>query len=164
MVNTKTFRDAWSRYPTGVALVTTIEPDGSVHGMLANGINSVSMDPFLVLLCVDHKRDSFKIISDTCSFTINVLSEDQKFVLDHYLTPKASRTKDTSEFFSFTEHGSAVLESCITTMECRVVTQQVAGDHSVFIAEVEGICVNPGKPLIFFEGKYTKFSDVIVDC
>ena len=65
MVSKDTFKSIWSMFPTGVSLITTIEPNGVVHGMPANAINSVSIDPLLVLVCVDHSRDTFKIINKT---------------------------------------------------------------------------------------------------
>ena len=162
MVTPDIFRSAWSMYPTGVALVTTVESDGSIHGMPANGINSVSIDPFLVLVCVDHRRETFKIIRDTGRFGINILSEDQKFIVDRYLSKEKFTTEETLKLFSFTKQGSAILENCLSTLDCRVVTQHLAGDHTIFIAEVEEINLNSVKPLVFFKGEYVKILREII--
>ena len=162
MVSSDSFRSAWGMYPTGVALVTTVESDGSIHGMPANGINSVSIDPFLVLLCVDHQRETYGIIRDTGRFGINILAEDQKFIVDRYLSDKKGSTEETLKLFSFTEHGSAILENCLAMLDCRVTTQHLTGDHTIFIAEVDGVYLNHGEPLIFFKGEYRKISHGII--
>ena len=158
MADPQTFREAWSKFATGVSVVTTIEPDGSVHGMAANGITSVSLDPLLVLLCVGHNRNSYPLIKDSGRFCINILNEDQQDVGDYYARPPERRESDYRVPFTFTEGGSAALDGSLASMDCHVVTEHVAGDHTIFIAQVDEIHVNEGKPLLFFEGKWGHLS------
>ena len=148
------FRQAWGEFATGVAVVTTIQPDGQVHGMAANGINSVSLEPPLVLVCVDHNRNTYPLIRSTRRFAINILSEDQQAIGENYSRPPEQRTGDAWESFSFTERGSAIVDKCLAWMDCHVVDEHVAGDHTIFIGEVDEIRVNSGRPLIFFEGEF----------
>ena len=142
--------------PTGVAVVTTIEPDGRVHGMAANGIVSVSLDPLLVLVCIGHNRDSYKLIRENRRFAINVLTEEQQHIAEHYARPPAERTIEAGASFSVTVRGSAILNGCLASMDCHVVNEHEAGDHTIFVGEVDEIQVNSGSPLIFFEGTYTR--------
>ena len=154
MADAQAFRQAWGRFATGVSVVTTIEPNGQVHGMAANGINSVSLEPLLVLLCVDHNRNSYPLIKETGRFAINVLNEDQQAIAEYYTRPPERRTGDVNIAFSFTERGSAVVDNCLAMMDCHLVNEHEAGDHTIFIAEVDEIRVSSGSPLIFFEGKF----------
>ena len=154
MADAKLFRRAWSRFATGVSVVTTIEKDGNVHGMAANGIASVSLDPMLVLICVGHNRNSYTLIKNSGRFCINILTEDQQNIGEYYAKPPEKRTTDTPATVVYTNSGSASFERSLASMDCQVVSEYVAGDHTVFIAEVDEITVGEGRPLIFFEGKW----------
>lgn len=154
----ETFRQAWGKYPTGVSVVTSIEPDGSVHGMAANGINSVSLEPLLVLVCVGHNRNSYPLIKDAGRFAINILSQQQQQIASHYAMPMERRSPDFEVSFRFTESGSAFIDGSIASMDCLVVNEQVAGDHTIFIGEVEQIEVHQGEPLVYCEGNFARLT------
>ena len=154
MADATAFRQAWSQFPTGVSVVTTIQPDGHVHGMTANGINSVSLEPLLVLACVGHTANSHTLIEESGRFAISFLSEEQQSIGEYYARPVEKRVGDIEVSFSFTKEGAAFVDGGLAAMDCRVVNKHEAGDHTVFIGEVEEIEVNPGRPLVFFEGKF----------
>ena len=61
MTSQSLFKEAWGKFPTGVSVITTVQ-NGKIHGMSANGIASVSLDPPLVLVCIGHQRNSYKIV------------------------------------------------------------------------------------------------------
>ncbi len=154
MPDAQAFRQAWGMFATGVSVITTIESEGHVHGMAANGITSVSVDPLLVLVCVGHNRNSYPLIKRSGRFAINILNESQKSIAEHYASPPEQRSADGEPEFKFTERGSAILEGALASMDCHVVKEHETGDHTIFIAEVDDIQVNPGQPLLFFGGKY----------
>ena len=154
MADAQTFRQAWGKFATGVSIITTVEPDGHVHGMAANGIASVSLDPLLVLLCVGHNRNSYLLVKESRRFAISILSEGQRPIAEYYARRPDDRTGDVEVSFSFTGSGGAVVEDCLASMDCHVVSHHEAGDHTIFIAAVDEIDVRSGKPLIFFEGSY----------
>ena len=154
MVDAKAFRQAWAQFPTGVSVVTTIQPDGQVHGMTANGITSVSLEPLLVLACVGHSANSHTLIKDSGRFAISVLSEDQRLIGEYYARPVEKRTGDVSVSFSFTENGSAFVDGGLAAMDCHVVDEHEAGDHTIFVGEVDEVQVRPGRPLVFYEGRF----------
>ena len=154
MTDAKAFRQAWGMFVTGVSVITTIEPDGQVHGMTANGIASVSLEPLLVLICAGHNTNSYALIKQSRRFAINILNEDQQRVGEYYARPPEQRTGDGGGSFSLTERGSAIVDNCLACMDCHVVDEHVAGDHTIFVGEVDEIQVNSGKPLVFFGGKF----------
>ena len=154
MPDAQTFRQAWGKFATGVSVVTTLRSDGEVHGMTANGINSVSLDPPLALVCAGHATTSYPLIKESRRFAINILSEGQREVAEYYARPTDQKTGDVDVSFTLTERGSALVDGSLSQMDCKVVSEHVAGDHTIFIGEVEAINVSNGKPLLFFEGRF----------
>ena len=156
MADVETFRQCWSKFATGVSIVTTIEEDGEVHGMAANGINSVCLDPLLVLVCVGHGRTTYPLIKNTQRFAINILREDQQPIAEYYAAPPETRKGQVPVDFNFTKTGSATIDRSLGFMDCHVVDEYVAGDHTIFLGEVDEIQVNGGRPLIFFESRFAR--------
>ena len=135
------------RFATGVTIVT-VDLDGEVHGMTANAFASVSLDPMLVLVCVDHATRTHAHLHARKRFGINVLCETQRAISEYYARPE--RTHEHAEveagaLFDRTKHGTPMLHG--------------AGDHTIFIAEVEDVVAREGDPLLFFRGKYRKVGE-----
>ena len=152
------FRHAMGCFATGVTIVT-VDLDGEVHGMTANAFASVSLDPFLVLVCVDHKTKTHAHLHARKRFGINVLSENQRAISEYYARPERTHERAEQEAgarFERAQHGTPMLRGALAYLECRLHSAQDAGDHTIFIAEVEDVVVREGEPLLFFRGKYHK--------
>jgi flavin reductase (DIM6/NTAB) family NADH-FMN oxidoreductase RutF len=155
-LNTAEFRKAMGCFATGVTIIT-VDLDGEVHGMTANAFASVSLDPMLVLVCVDHTTRTHAHLHAKKRFGINVLSEDHRAISEYYARPE--RTHENAEVeagarFDRTSHGTPILHGALAYLECRLQSSEQAGDHAIFIAEVEDVVVRDGDPLLFFRGKY----------
>jgi flavin reductase (DIM6/NTAB) family NADH-FMN oxidoreductase RutF len=162
-LNTAEFRKAMGAFATGVTIIT-VDLDGEVHGMTANAFTSVSLDPMLVLVCVDHSTRTHTHLHTKKRFGINVLCEDQRPISEYYA--RAERVHERAEAeagarFDRTGHGTPILHGALAYLECRLETVQEAGDHSIFIAEVEDVVVGEGDPLLFFRGKYRKVGNAV---
>jgi flavin reductase (DIM6/NTAB) family NADH-FMN oxidoreductase RutF len=145
-----------AHFATGVTIIT-VAYDGEVQGMTANAFTSVSLDPMLALVCVDQKARTHAHLHAKKRFGINVLSERQRAVAEHYARvdrEPARAEREAGATFAFTEHGTPVLHGAIAYLECRLQSTQDAGDHTIFIAEVEDVVVRGGKPLLFFQSGY----------
>jgi flavin reductase (DIM6/NTAB) family NADH-FMN oxidoreductase RutF len=152
------FRKALGCFATGVTVIT-VDYEGQVHGMTANAFTSVSLDPLLVLVCVDHKARTHAHLHAKKRFGVNVLTEGQRPVSEYYARPERTHEhaeEETGARFDRTQHGTPVLHDALAYMECRLHTVQDAGDHTIFIAEVEDVVVREGDPLLFFKGAYHK--------
>jgi flavin reductase len=152
------FRQAMGCFATGVTIIT-VDLDGRIHGMTANAVASVSLDPMLVLVCVDHSASTHAHLHIKKRFGINVLAEDQRSISEYYASPLRSHEhaeKETGARFDRTAHGTPVLQGALAYLECRLNEEHIAGDHTIFIAEVEDVRVCAGQPLLFFRGKYRK--------
>ncbi len=150
------FRKAMGCFATGVTVIT-VDYEGEVQGMTANAFSSVSLEPQLVLVCVDHKARTHAHLHAKKRFGVNILAEDQRAVSDYYARPDRDHDQAEQEVgarFDRTPHGTPVLHGALAYLECRLHTVQDAGDHTIFIAEVEDLVVREGNPLVFFQGKY----------
>ncbi len=150
-------------FATGVTIVT-VDLEGEVHGMTANAFASVSLDPMLVLVCVDHTTRTHAHLHAKKRFGINMLCEDQRAISEYYA--RAERTHENAEGeagarFDRTTHGTPVLQGSLAYLECRLHSAEIAGDHTIFIAEVEDVVVRDGEPLLFFRGKYRKVGEEV---
>jgi flavin reductase len=163
------FRKAMGCFATGVTIVT-VDLDGEVHGMTANAFASVSIDPLLILVCVDHTARTHAHLHAKKRFGINILSADQRAISEYYA--RAVRTDslasqraeaEAGARFERTPQGTPILHGALAYLECRLKSAQDAGDHTIFIAEVEEVVVREGEPLLFFRGKYRNIGDELLE-
>src|SRR5436305_155066 len=154
-VTASDFRQAMGCFATGVTVVT-VDEGGEVHGMTANAFCSVSLDPMLVLVCVDQRARTHGHLHARKRFGVNVLRNDQQAISEYYAraTESHQRADEAGARFERTAHGTPVLCGALAYLECRLHTTQPAGDHTIFIADVEDVVVREGEPLLFFRGQY----------
>jgi flavin reductase (DIM6/NTAB) family NADH-FMN oxidoreductase RutF len=155
-VTEREFRRAMGCFATGVTIIT-VDDEGEVHGMTANAFASVSLDPQLVLVCVDQRARTHAHLQAKKRFGVNVLAESQRALSEHYALPAEAQDRAEAEAgtrFERTAHGTPVLQGALAYLECRLHTVQDAGDHTIFIALVEDVVVREGDPLLYFRGMY----------
>jgi len=168
-ISSAEFRRALGAFATGVTIITVSHESpgeaSKIEGMTANAFTSVSLDPPLVLVCVDHDARTHAHLHARKRFGINVLAESHAAISKYYADPARtpSLTHDRAEAeagarFSHTQHGTPILDGAIAYLECRLQTTYEAGDHTIFIAEVEEVVVREGEPLIWFRGRYRKMA------
>jgi flavin reductase (DIM6/NTAB) family NADH-FMN oxidoreductase RutF len=154
--NQEQFRRAMACFATGVTVIT-VDYEGTVQGMTANAFTAVSLDPLLVLVCVDHEARTHSHLQARKRFGINVLAEQQRAISEHYARADRDPARAEPEAgakFDRTAHGTPVLHGALAYLECRLRSAQDAGDHTIFIAEVEDVVVRTGKPLLYFQSGY----------
>ncbi|NRF94382.1 flavin reductase family protein [Paenibacillus frigoriresistens] len=148
----KKFREALGSFATGVTVIG-VNNDQTVHGMTANAVSSVSLDPPLILICVDHRAKTLPMIREAGAFSVNILSKEQENISRYF----ANQPLDQIPEFTFTnqETEAPILNNALTALDCKVHQEVEAGDHTIFIGRVQNIIINSGQPLCFFKGKYT---------
>jgi len=162
-LNPAEFRKAMGCFATGVTIIT-VDLDREVHGMTANAFSSVSLNPLLVLVCVDRRTSTHAHLHAKKRFGINVLGMDQRKISEYYASPARTHERAEAEAgarFDRTAHGTPVLHGALAYLECRLYSAEEAGDHTIFIAEVEEVVVRDGEPLLFFRGKYRKVGEQV---
>lgn len=153
------FKSIMRHVPTGVTIVTT-EYEGKQRGLTANAFASVSLDPPLVLVCVNRTASSHDYITKSGIFCVNLLAVEQVDLAQRF----ASRSADDRFAgipFSKGASGSPVLERVLAYIDCRLLAAHEAGSHTIFIGEVLGCGSRHGKPLGYFDGDYRDFGHSI---
>ncbi len=152
--NSREFRNALGCFATGVTVVTTRRADGVPVGITANSFSSVSLDPPLVLWCIDKSSDCFDDFQAADRFAINVLAAD-----DMNVSNDMARTgRDGVGDHGFSDGpvlGLPVLERALAHFECEVEHRHAGGDHVILVGRVKGMqSRQDGDPLLYFRGKY----------
>jgi flavin reductase len=151
------FRRAMGSFPTGVTAVTVTSDDGSVHGITVNSFSSVSLDPMLVLVCLNEASRAVGLIERAGAFVVNVLSAGQQDVSRWFANPyrPAGSTMFDGVPFEPGVTGCPVLVDAAASFECRLRQSHRAGDHLIVLGEVVALVHRPElEPLIFHAGSY----------
>lgn len=152
MIEPRDFRNALGRFASGVTVVTIPDENerAGVRGITANAFVSVSLSPPLVLVSIGNSARAHIPLMSAERYGVSILSETQAGVSDHF----AGR-EDEQVNPEFTElDGFTVLAGAAAHLVCRVTERHEAGDHTLFIGEVEALDVHEEAPLIYFRGKY----------
>lgn len=162
-VSSQAFRHALGRFASGVTVLTVRGEHGQPHGMTASAFCSVSLEPPLVLVCVDHKARTHRLMEKAEHFGINVLREDQRSVSEYFARRERDAEQPRAERHGFhyqeSSHGTPMLDTCLAQIECRLVAAHEAGDHTVYVGQVEELRYHDGEPLIYFRGNYRSLSE-----
>lgn len=149
------FRSIIGHFATGVTVITTADGE-RLHGMTANAVSSLSLNPVMVLICVDKTTHTHEVLDAGGVFTVNVLGEHQEAVSRVFAkksAPEAGTLR--GQPFRLGETGAPILSDCLAFLECRVAGTFDGGDHTIFLGRVvsEGV-VEEMKPLLFYRGGY----------
>jgi len=154
--DTRAFRQALGSFPTGVAVVTAGE--GKHVGITVNSFTSVSLDPPLVLWCIDKKSDRFEAFTQAKSFTISILGTAHEEVSSR-LAKQGAHHLDGIELLS-TALGPPALGDALAYFECENEAVHDAGDHAILVGKVIRFArQEAGTPLVFFQGRYGALSE-----
>lgn len=152
------FRRVLGTFATGVTVITAERAPGAVHGMTANSFASVSLDPPLVLVCVDQNARLLSFLKTQRRFGLSILRDSQQRVSEFFAGPQQN-SADCARLgirFRWTESGIPLLEDALAHLACNVVAQYMAGDHTIFIGEVESLQTLGGEPLLYLRGQYRR--------
>jgi flavin reductase (DIM6/NTAB) family NADH-FMN oxidoreductase RutF len=156
-ISEKEFRSALGHFASGVTVVTTIDRQFHFHGITVSAFCSVSLDPPLILVCIDKTTGSHPAFEIDGSFVVNVLREDQAHLSDHFASAIADKFDGIE--YTRTEAGIPVLENALVNLECRLIYAHEGGDHTIFVGKIEKSKVRPGNPLIYFHGNYRRIEN-----
>jgi flavin reductase (DIM6/NTAB) family NADH-FMN oxidoreductase RutF len=146
------FRRVCGKYATGITVVTILDANQTPHGMTANSFTSVSLDPPLVLFCIDRKTAFLSHFLSGARYAINVLHEEQQEVSTCF----ARTGRDRFQGVAWTPgaNGAPILAGVLASLECSVTQMVEAGDHVVVIGKVLHATWREGQPLVYFNSSY----------
>lgn len=155
-MDSKTYRNLIGHFATGVTVITT-SVDGLLHGMTANAIASLSLDPTLLLVCVDKTAVCHRQLTAATHFAVNILGSDQEALSNAFARttePEKGRLGDAS--FDTGPHGSPLLEGALVHLECETTETLPGGDHDIFLGRVLWGQSTEGEPLLYYGGRYRR--------
>src|SRR5271154_7418425 len=128
------FRQALGQFATGVTVVTVEYEPGKIHGMTANSFTSVSLDPLLILVCVDRRALMLPFLHEQKRFGVNVLNEGQQAISEFFAQPGQNGEVEDRLNIRFRQSPSGIplLEDCLAQLSCRVAASHESGDHTIF--------------------------------
>ena len=148
-----------AKFATGVTIVTVLDAQGNPHGMTASSFTSVSLDPPLVLVCVDHRANVLEHFRTSKHMGVNVLGEHQEELSMRF----ARRGEDRFDGVDWCagETGVPLIPGVLASFECGLTKMVEAGDHDVLIAEVLRVEHRDGRPLVYFGSAYHKLHSAV---
>jgi flavin reductase (DIM6/NTAB) family NADH-FMN oxidoreductase RutF len=151
-VGPEAFLRACAQFATGVAVVSVLDAAHLPHGMTVNSFTSVSLDPPLVLVCIDRKARIREHLLSSNYFAINILRDNQQALSKHFARPAEDRFGSVEWYPGKTS--MPLLPGVLASLECATTDRIPVGDHTLLIGEVVAAERHEGRPLLYFSSSY----------
>jgi len=149
------FRHIIGHFMSGVSVITT-SLDGQKYGLTASAVTSLSLEPPMLIVCINQNAGTSHTISQKKQFVVNILHEEQGSIAKQFATPSDDKFKGIE--VGKTATGLPVLADCHVSIACELVEEHVGGTHKIFIGRpTEVIIHEQTKPLAYYRGKFGKF-------
>lgn len=158
MITNNEFRAALGHFASGVTVVTTKDANGNLHGITVSAFSSLSLNPPLILICIQKTTGSHYAFRESKAFVVNILKENQKDISNQF----ASHLPDKFSEIEY-HHGIEnipVLNNCLANLECSLQNTIDGGDHTIFVGKVKKVHLNDGNPLVYWHSKYRKVEEL----
>jgi flavin reductase (DIM6/NTAB) family NADH-FMN oxidoreductase RutF len=149
------FRSVLGRFASGVTVVTCTDAQGRDCGITVSAFASLSLQPPLVVMCIDHDASTLPALMAASHFVVNILAAHQEAIARRFSMPDAEQRFEGLGF-TRTQAGGAVLEDVLASLECRAVQSIPGGDHTIFVGEVETATARSATPLLYYRGGYSQ--------
>jgi flavin reductase (DIM6/NTAB) family NADH-FMN oxidoreductase RutF len=146
------FKAALGRFASGVTVITTKDAHGDLHGITVSAFCSVSLEPPMILVCIEKKTGSHHAFVEAKKFVVNILAEEQAEVSNQFAFKHEDKFEGISFHYGIDE--LPVLEGCLANLECHLKYSYDGGDHTIFVGEIQNAHLSDGKPLTYFHGNY----------
>jgi DNA-binding GntR family transcriptional regulator/flavin reductase (DIM6/NTAB) family NADH-FMN oxidoreductase RutF len=156
VVDQNVFRDVIGRFASGVTVITTRVGDAD-YGTTASAVSSLSMDPPMLLICMNRTSETGQAIHESGHFTVNILGEDQGEIAERFATKGADKFGGVE-----IERGLDDLPhvaNALGHLDCLVAETATGGTHTVFLSLVEHASATEGSPLTYYRGRFGRFED-----
>lgn len=150
------FRAALARFPSGVTIVSVRDADGADHGMTVSAFCSLSLDPPLVLACVDRAATVLPHLRSAAMFGVSILAAGQDALSVRFADQAVERFEGVP--FTRSTKGPALLDGAVAHLLCRRVSEFDGGDHVILVGEVESAQVHGDEPLLYALRRYGRFT------
>jgi len=146
-------RNALGRFATGVCVITTISEQQQAVGMTANSFSSVSLEPPLLLWCLQNNSDVYGVYSKARYFGVNILNSEQQPHSTQYA--RKGQHELVQDHYRLGKYGSPVIRNALVTFECELEATYPGGDHLIIVGRIRDMHQRTtGEPLLFYSGGY----------
>jgi 4-nitrophenol 2-monooxygenase / 4-nitrocatechol 4-monooxygenase, reductase component len=159
VVRDDVFRDVIGRFASGVTVITTTAEDGDDHGTTASAVSSLSMDPPMLLVCLNRTSDTRTAILESGVFGVNILAEHQGQVA--YQFARKGQDKFAGVGIRRGRTGVPLVANALAHLECEVEETVTGGTHTVFLARVKEAAGQEGAPLTYFRGRFGRLESAL---
>ncbi len=156
-ISSESYRDVMRHFPSGVTVVTIKSPAADVvHGLTVSSLASVSPDPPLILVSIDHRATAYRLLEAAgAGFAVNILGHDQMEMSNRFAWLKDEDRFDVGEWTTAVT-GAPILSDALAWLDCTVYSRFAAGTHTIYIGEVQasGVSRADVKPLVYWNRGY----------
>jgi flavin reductase (DIM6/NTAB) family NADH-FMN oxidoreductase RutF len=152
------FRDVIGRFASGVTVITTTADDGD-HGTTASAVSSLSMDPPMLLICLNRTSDTRTAILRSGVFGVNILAENQGAIASGFARKGADKFAGIGVVRGRT--GVPLVENALAHVECEVDETVTGGTHTVFLARIREASGTDAAPLTYFRGRFGRLESAL---
>lgn len=161
MIDANLYKQMMRRYATGV-MVLTIRDGENFHAVTVNSVTSVSLEPILLLVCLEKNARSHELLRRAGTFALMVLADSQVEMGKRFAFDRAARSapRDLAGHH-LTARGELLFDGTLSYAECRVVAEYEGGDHTIFLSEVVNAEVSKEdeKPLVYYESRWVTLAE-----
>jgi len=151
-------KNAFARWATGVTVVTARAGD-RIHGMTVSAFTEVSLEPPLVLVCIDKAAKTQSLIEAGGVFAVNILARGQESIAERFASKEAEDQRFSDLECETGVTGAPLLAGSVAQLDCRLESAHESGDHTIYIGEVVDVRFSDGDPLVFYDRGYCGLAD-----
>jgi styrene monooxygenase reductase component len=144
---------SWGKIPTGVAVLTTLENNGDVHGITINSFFSLSIKKPSILVSISKSATSHDLIVNNGIFGLSVLNSEQKKYAEFFSRNNQEKLPDEFKFISLND-GIYVIENSLIQFSCELDFITSVSDHTLFAANVTKVNSNDSSPLVWHKSNF----------
>lgn len=156
MPDSRSFRQFMGCFATGITVVTLRNEKNEAVGLTINSLTSVSLEPPLILFCLDRRAHLYPVFQKEAHFAVNILAEDQQNVSQHFAY--YNYPEKPKNLWDKPQNKCPILRGTLGWMICKTQKIHKAGDHDIFVADVLKLHMRKMQkdPLLYFQSRYRK--------
>ena len=153
------FRRMMGSFASGVTIITVTGKDGEPHGFTASAVSSLSLEPRMLLVCVNQHSATLSLMQEAGTFAVNILSTAQQETAQQFATRQEGRFTGI-RWRPGTETGAPILDGTLAYAECRLAETCKGGDHVIVMGEILAGDAHEAEPLLYFRGRYGTYDSL----
>jgi len=151
------FKDCLARWASGVTVVTSRAGD-EIHGMTVSDFSGASLTPPLVSVCCSKESITTGLIARGQCFGVNVLADGQQAISNRFASKKYEHERFVGLDYDQADTGAPLIAGCLVNLDCRLVATYEAGDHLIYLGEIQSTRTRDLEPLVYWSGGYRRLA------